>query len=67
MKISQFIEEDELVEQAISVLMEKLGPVETKRFLTLATPKRVDSVIRHRKWQATLDKNQFFDQVFGKQ
>lgn len=65
MKTSQFIDEDELIEQAISVLMEKLGPVGTKRFLTMSTPKRIDSVIRHRKWQATLDKDHFFDQVFG--
>ncbi|MFQ5641243.1 MAG: hypothetical protein ACE5IR_24960 [bacterium] len=64
MKTSQFLEEDELIEQAISVLMEKLGPVETKRFLTIATPKRLDSVVQHRKWQATLDKDRFFDQVF---
>ena len=65
MKTSQFLEEDELIKQAISLLMEKLGPVETKRFLTIATPKRVDSVLRHRDWQATLDKDRFFDQVFG--
>ena len=33
--------------------------------LTLPRQRRLDAVQRHRQWQATLDKDQFFDQVFG--
>jgi len=44
--------------------MSKLGLVETLRFLALSTLGRVESVERHRVWQATLDRDAFFDQVF---
>jgi len=44
--------------------MSKLGLVETLRFLALTTRWRVESVERHRAWQATLDRDAFFDQVF---
>jgi len=66
MKTSQFITEEELLERAISLLLDKLGPVETKRFLSLELPKRLESVQRHRQWQAGLDEDEFYDQVFGK-
>ena len=60
------LQEDEMVRRAIAALMESLGPVETARFLTLPHSRRINSVLRHRKWQASLDKERFFDQVFGK-
>lgn len=66
MKQSQFVSEDELLEQAIDLLMEKLGPVETSQFLSLPPEKRMESVKRHRLWQASLEKDRFFDDVFGK-
>ena len=65
MKQGKFLSDEQLVEQAINVLMDKLGPVETTRFLSLPAKKRVDSVKRHRRWQGTLDKERFFDEVFG--
>jgi len=40
MKQSQFISEDRLLKKAISILMEKLGPVETNRFLSLPSKER---------------------------
>jgi len=64
MKPSQFISEDKLFKQAIGVLMEKLGPVETNRFLSLRSKERMESVRRHRKWQAKLDKEAFFNEIF---
>jgi hypothetical protein len=64
MKQGKFLSDEQLVEQAIDVLMDKLGPIETMRFLSLPAKKRVDSVKRHHKWQATLDKERFFDEVF---
>jgi hypothetical protein len=59
MKAMQYLPEENLVEQALIAL----GPVETMRFLNL--PRRLESVERHRKWQATLNQEYFFSQVFG--
>lgn len=57
--------EEQLVQQATDLLMSKLGLVETLRFLALTSRGRVESVERHRAWQATLDKDTFFDEVFS--
>ncbi len=57
--------EDELIKRGLEALMESPGPVEAMRFLTLPRPRRLESVERHRRWQATLDQEKFFDQVFG--
>ena len=65
MKQGQYIEEDKLLKQGIDILMEQLGPIETRRFLSFSIHKRMESVKRHQKWQSKLDKNQFFDNVFG--
>lgn len=67
MKTSTFIPEDQLISRAIDALIERLGPVEASRFLALPRQKRLDSVERHRQWQASLQKNEFFDTVFGEQ
>ncbi len=64
MKQGQDIEEDKLLKQGIDILMEQLGPIETCRFLSFPTHKRIESVKRHHKWQSQLDKNQFLDNVF---
>ena len=65
MRDHSLLQEDEMVRRAIAALMENLGPIETARFLTLPHSRRISSVLRHRKWQAGLDKERFFDQVFG--
>jgi len=65
MKTGQYISEEKLLKQVIDILMEKLGPVETKRFLTLPARKRIESVKRHRLWQSKLDKDKFFHDVFS--
>ncbi len=65
MKKSQYINEDQLIKKAIDILMDKLGPVETNRFLSLPVKKRIESVKRHRLWQSRLDKDLFFEEVFG--
>jgi len=67
MKQSQFLSEETLVQRAIAALMDTLGPVETTRFLALPVTKRVESVKRHRAWQAHLEKEQFFNEVFDHQ
>ena len=60
----QYLSEDELIQNGLEALMKALGPIETTRFLTLPPP-RIESVQRHRRWQATLDQEAFFKQVFG--
>jgi len=66
MKVAKYMDEDELIRKSIEVLMEKIGPVETIRFINIPRKKRIESVRRHRQWQKMLDKNKFFDEVFGK-
>ena len=39
MKKSTFMDEDKMAEDAIKILMEKLGPVETSRFIALSKKK----------------------------
>ncbi len=56
MKAMQYLSEENLVEQALVALMKALGPVETMRFLNLPPKPRLESVERHRKWQATTKK-----------
>ena len=65
MKPSIFTDEEQLITKAIEVLMKELGPVEASRFLSLPKKKRMESVKRHRQWQAQLQEEGFFDRVFG--
>ncbi len=64
MNTTQYLPEEELIEQALQALFKALGPVETMRFLRLPRTRRLDSVERHRQWQATLQQETFFNQVF---
>ena len=59
-----FLSEDQLIARAVNLLMERLGPVETSRFLSLPREKRIDSVKRHRLWQSRLAKDEFFTKIF---
>jgi len=61
----EVLSEKELVQRGLEALMNALGPVEASRFLTLPHARRLESIKRHRQWQATLDHAQFLDQVFG--
>ena len=65
MSTTQYLSEEELIERALTALLESLGPVEAMRFLSLPRPRRLESVKRHRQWQTQLDQTQFFEQVFG--
>jgi hypothetical protein len=58
-------DENEVVHKGVKALYRALGPVETGRFLEIAHPKREDSVSAHRKWQKTLNKDDFFKEIFG--
>lgn len=57
--------EEQIIQQATEALVSKLGMVETLRFLALTTPGRVESVERHRTWQATMDRDAFLDEAFS--
>ena len=65
MKTPTYLPDDELIQKALTALMQALGPVETMRFLNLPRQQRLESVKRHRQWQETLEEIQFYDQVFG--
>ena len=63
MKPTELIDENELYRKAMVLLYENLGPVEASRFLSVIKSKRIDSVKRHRKWQESLEKEQFFQEL----
>jgi len=65
MKAERYMDEDTLIKKSIKVLIDTLGPVETIRFLNLPRKKRIESVKRHREWQKELNKDKFFNEVFG--
>ncbi len=64
-KSQKYMDEEAVIEKAVKVLMEELGPVETIRFINLPKRKRLESVRRHREWQKTLNKDGLFNEIFG--
>lgn len=64
MEQSVLVNENQLIQQVITVLIEKLGTTDANRFLSLKSAQRLDSVLRHQTWQDTLEKDSFFDDVF---
>lgn len=66
MKSVKYLDEEVVIKKAVEVLIKELGPVETIRFINIPKRKRLESVRRHREWQKLLDKDHFFDEVFGK-
>ncbi|MHB8335824.1 MAG: hypothetical protein ACYDEE_00205 [Ignavibacteriaceae bacterium] len=65
MRTNEYISEEELFNKAIRLLTEKLGPLETSRFLSITSQKRTESVRRHRQWQSKLNKGKLFKEIFG--
>jgi len=49
----------EVIKRGINALYKELGPAEARRFMALTQNHGQDSVKRHRKWQAGLDKEAF--------
>lgn len=60
----QLIPEEKLIKLALQALLQALGPVEMTRFLALEQTNRIESVERHRQWQESLDRAEFYDQLF---
>ena len=65
MKAVKYMDEDTLIKRSIEILMERIGLLETIRFINIPRKKRIESVRRHREWQKKLDKERFFNEVFG--
>jgi len=61
----QYMDENLLVRKGTEILLKEPGPAETLRFICLRSQKRTESVRRHRQWQDKLDKDEFFNAVFG--
>ena len=64
MKAAKYLKEEDILKKGIDVLLEELGPVETARFLNIPRKKRLESVKRHRDWQKSLNKDDFFKEIF---
>ena len=54
-----------MIERAVEALVQALGPVETARFLSLSPRPILDSVEWHRRWEDSLDTDEFFAQAFA--
>lgn len=68
MKAVRYMEEQEVMKRGVEILFKELGPAETSRFINIsAKGRRVEGVKRHRAWQAKLDKDAFFEDVFNKE
>ena len=65
MKATKTVPDNDLLKKGIEILFRELGNVDAVRFLSIPREKRVESVKRHRDWQQTLDKDTFFDDIFG--
>jgi hypothetical protein len=60
-------DETVLLEKGTKILFKELGYTDALRFLAIPRDVREESVQRHRKWQDGLEKDAFFDEVFGEQ
>ncbi len=65
MKEIKYQGDEEILIKGINILLKKLGPVETTRFLNITRKKRLESVKRHREWQKTLNKKNFLKELFS--
>jgi hypothetical protein len=65
MKMTKSVPENDLLKRGVEILFRELGKYDAIRFLTIPREKRIESVERHRKWQDTLNKDAFFDDVFS--
>ena len=66
MRTIKYMNEEDVIKKGMEALIKELGPVEAIRFINLPKKKRLESVRRHREWQKLLDKDRFFDDIFGR-
>lgn len=65
MKLTRTVPDNDLIKKGIEILFRELGKVDAIRFLSMSRGKRIESVKRHRNWQQGLEKDLFFDEIFG--
>jgi hypothetical protein len=65
MSVQTYLPEETMIKRGLEVLMTALGPVKTARLLNLPRQRYGNYVEWHRQWQAGLDPQRFFDEVFG--
>ena len=60
----RYMDEERVIRNGVEALFKELGPIEAIRFMNIPKKKRMESVKRHRKWQQSLVKEQFFSELF---
>lgn len=65
MRAIKYMDEEKMVKKAVKALIVELGPIEANRFISMPRKKRIESIKRHREWQRSLDKEEFFNKVFS--
>ena len=65
MKLTKTVPDNDLMKKGIEILFRELGNVDAIRFLAIPRVKRIESVKQHKDWQQTLNKDTFFDEIFG--
>jgi hypothetical protein len=65
MTSERYLGEEAAIKRGVDILVRELGPVEAMRFMSLPRERRQESVKRHQEWQKMLDKDRFFDEIFG--
>ncbi|MBV5305339.1 MAG: hypothetical protein J0652_01465 [Desulfobulbaceae bacterium] len=65
MKTERYLAEEAAIKKGVDILVRELGPVEAMRFMNLPRDRRLETVKRNQEWQKLLDKDRFFDEVFG--
>ena len=64
MKNVKCLDRNENIQRGMYALYKEFGPVETRRFMSFTHPlKREDSVTRHRKWQDSVDPEEFIKEM----
>lgn len=64
MSLTKMMPDKELVKKVTEILFKELGYNDAIRFLSMPGEQRIESVERHRKWQNSLEKEKFFNEVF---
>lgn len=65
MKTAKYLDKKNVIERGVKALHRELGPVEARRFIAMASHKHGDSVARHRKWQRSLNAEEFISQIMA--
>ncbi len=65
MSLTKMMPDKELIRKVTEILFKELGYTDAIRFLSLPKEQKMESIERHREWQSTLDKDQFYNDIFA--